>query len=480
MAFQSLPPLILPPNAPGTPLEGPVGPQGPAGPPGDTGPAGPPGSGGGSNIFIYRDSEPSPSGNVFATWAGAYAAAIAVNGPATITMDDTLNQCSIPLNAGDFDLHQITLAGQGGQFTTVFVIFDGVTFNEGVFRVTDGLVIFTEFSNPTYLITPLKSQTLTIDNFSVFGVDGVGGIFDFSAGPGDLTLNLNNIGGAIDDGAGNPFIQFGTGDSNCEIIMGDGAFIGSGFADGTSGSVNIDVYSSSVDIPISFLVSDSIIDVDINWNEQSYQVEPFRGNALPSVPDFSKNINIGTMFYHTTDGKPLWWDGSAWNDAGIAAGAYKPSYFHYTMSGPQTTHLTTGEHLDLNNLLVGWTPNGSPPYIGFTSAVYPSSGQVVLTFSPTSNVGFKLTGSLGALFDGNIAIQWWDTTNNVGIGNVTGNVGNGIAGEAIAILPPSYATTQILVELRLVFVSGTTFIGENTAGGFILPWAIVETIGAPQ
>lgn len=470
---QVLPPLFLETNAPGTPIEGPIGPQGPVGPPGSTGPAGPSG-GGGSNLFIYRDTEPSPTGNMFATWAGAYAAAIAVNSPATIMIDDSLNTCSIPLGAGNFDLHQITLIGNGKQFNVVFVVNEGVTWNEGVYRITGGLLVFTEYTSNSYLITSTKDVEIIIDEFSLMGPDGQGGIIDLSSGTSNLSLKLYSGSAAIGS-----FVNFGNSGSNCEIVMGEGSVITSDFHSGTSGNVNIDVFSLSVSIPASFTVLDNIIDVDINWTSNSDQLAPFSGNSLPTLPDFSKNIERGTMFFHDSgNGQPLWWNGSNWVDAGTG---YQPQYFQFTLSTPQVANLATGEHIPFDVFQASWVPNGQVQLISpIGGSIYANAGRTFLSFQVGTNVGYKLVGNLGSLFDGSIAIQWWDMTNNIGLGNITGNIGGGFSGDAVAILQPSYSTVTIEVELRLVFVSGTTFIGENSAAGFVFPWATIETIGVAQ
>jgi len=78
-------------------VAGATGPQGVTGPFGPTGPQGPAGpESGGGNVFVYRDSEPSPNNTtVFASFDEAYSAAISTNAPAVIVSDDTLGDCVV-------------------------------------------------------------------------------------------------------------------------------------------------------------------------------------------------------------------------------------------------------------------------------------------------------------------------------------------------------------------------------------------------
>jgi hypothetical protein len=157
---------------------------------------------------------------------------------------------------------------------------------------------------------------------------------------------------------------------------------------------------------------------------------------------------------------------------------YLPSYAYAKRTAPQTDDLTTGDHIKFNTYSA---ENPSQSYIVMNdSDGNPECGRFVLQFTSGNNVGYKLRGSLGSLFDGTITIQWWDVTNNQPLGNVTGNAGSGTPGEAVAIIFKDWSASSIVVELRLTFAQSVTFIGENTSGGFILPWAMIETIGSPQ
>lgn len=87
----------------------------------------------GGDIFIFRPAEPSPSGNVFASWLLLVTAAAAVVGPKIVYFDDTLAPCVIPAGAWDFGSCTSFIgcdglpSGSGGPNTTPLTIDDGAT-----------------------------------------------------------------------------------------------------------------------------------------------------------------------------------------------------------------------------------------------------------------------------------------------------------------------------------------------------------------
>lgn len=63
------------------------------------------------STFVYRDSEPNPSGNVYASFASAYAARKLIKGSAVIEIDDTLNSGNAQITPGIYDLTDTFLGG---------------------------------------------------------------------------------------------------------------------------------------------------------------------------------------------------------------------------------------------------------------------------------------------------------------------------------------------------------------------------------
>lgn len=95
------------------------------------------------DIYIFRPTEPAPSGNVFATWAALYAALQADPGRGkTIYFDDALAAVTIPVGAYDFGegctFRGILPAVNSASTNRVQVsCANGVTFTSALYEVSD-------------------------------------------------------------------------------------------------------------------------------------------------------------------------------------------------------------------------------------------------------------------------------------------------------------------------------------------------------
>jgi hypothetical protein len=499
MTSQILPPLILPTNTSGTPVAGPVGPQGPAGPsgtngtngfpgaPGSPGVQGPPGpqgpAGSGGNVFVYRDSEPSPSGNIFATWAATYVAAhtavLAAKQQVTIIIDSSLHACAIPINAGDFDLSLITLSGPDptGNIFSTLNINDGVTFNEGLSQIKDGLTININFASLTAaLMTPthdvnifmenkcnlfanmgyfinaeihdVGAQLYLGDNCQIGGDNGLGFILWAGQNGGDLELTITGKEGVNirPDSVGG--ITRATLTINVESLGGQNFFPGS---DNNNQAI-WPYYTGSTP--------------RYNYLQKAQDLKPFVGGTNIVGPPTNPFVQVGTMLYDGTN--PFWWNGTAW-----ATLSYHPDYAFITNSAAQITGIVTGGHVNFD----------TPVAQVNNRAGYSSNGRLFISYFTGFSETVKVVGNPGYC-DGIIFYQWWDLTNNVGVGNVASNfVVGGPLSDVVAILPSTYAPsgTNIFLELRLTFVPGTpTTIGTTSPGGTVLPWVTLEGIGTLQ
>lgn len=203
---------------------------------------------------------------------------------------------------------------------------------------------------------------------------------------------------------------------------------------------------------------------------------PMAGDVQGYTDDTQIGALQGKDLYltNTTDGNVLTWSATNNRLELDAPTAYSPEFYQATSSAPMSNPVT-GDYVDFGTEIEAVTSY----YINTAG-----NNQYTLFFgsdsTPPLNVSYRLKSNIGSLYDGSFTYQWWDVTNNRGIGNVSGSVGGGVAGEVFAYLPYDYASSPITVGVQLTFVSGTTFIGENTAGGFILPWVTIETLGAPR
>lgn len=473
---QVLLPLNLVPNAPGTPVEGPVGPQGPAGPSGSTGPAGPPGSGGGdgygSNVFIYQPFPfgPTPPTNTFITFQEAYDAAIATAVPATIVFDDTHFECDI--FAGTYDLSQITLQGRLSLDEQVVVFIKDQVIFTGLYKVNNIALLYDGTSNPLITFDGVD-QLMYMENGAFITTINTSPFYSF-INSATITIHLG-INCNIQPSTSNPVIIL----DECEISInldGAGSSISNDAAKvaipGNSSFVELQVTNAAVgNVPSAFIDPD--IDTGYDSETQALYIQPLFGSTSQRPTD--PFVRSGMMFYDDSLNLPIWWDGSQWKESNKP---YLPEYLQITIDSPQTTGLVTGGHINFNTPIVS---------AGNTYGGYSSPGTLFVNFNDSTqginytNVGHKLVANLGD-FDGTIIYQWWDKTNDVGLGNIAGNAGNAKLSDAVAFIPNDYMHNQnvaVFIELRLLFVGGTTAIGENTSGGFILPWATMESIGTP-
>lgn len=545
---QILPPLNLPPNGGG------VAPSNP-----NQGPPGPPGPAGSNSAFVYRDSEPNPSDNVFATWQGAYNAAIATNAPATIIIDSSLNTCSIPLNAGDFDLHQITLSGIGLTIGSFLVINAGVTFSRGLLRITNNLSV-----NTTSEGIALATMTAS-DWFGLVMDNGANLINQKSVPLFDLTNSTNNIFLSVDssayisgNGAGAEVFNAGNSGINFFVYVGELATVDQYTFAGTSssemfqtvnplahnytnvypsyaGTVNntslgkaglLHPFSSAEPLPnptgsvYTIETGSMIYDTTNNnpywWNGSSWQSisqQVITGYATYGTPE-PPLTGVGSMVYNTFNQIPYWWNGSGWQASylggditGVAdnnsitriqghfldtSNTIDGYVITYTAAGSEFTLRPAGVPTEFINATLNSPQTGVNPgdfiiwnkNLARSTSIYldmVTPDQFILNFSSGPNVSFKLIADINAITSGNFDYQWWDITNNVGLGNISSSTGNAVPDEIIAIVPYNYSITSINVGVKILGETGSTTLGgTSNNGNLIVPWALVETIGVPR
>jgi hypothetical protein len=270
---------------------------------------------GGFEVFIYRDSEPNPKNNLFSTWINAYNAAFATNVPATIIIDNTLNSCSIPVNAGDFDLHQITLSGLSPTTISFLTINSGVTFNEGIGRVTNGLnITTTNDSTALATLTSADWTSLIIDNQASFTNGKSVPLFDFSNYTNNVILFVDTGASVSGNGSGAEFFTAGNSGISFDVYIGEKTTVDQyTFAGGSSPTINQTVNP----LANSFVTSYPNFSGTFNlfYIGQSGLLNPFSSSEpLPTPgPTVPFNIQIGTMIYDTSNSTPYWWNGSSWN-----------------------------------------------------------------------------------------------------------------------------------------------------------------------
>lgn len=277
--------------------------------------------GGGSNIFVYREAEPSPGGNVYATWEGAYNAAIATGAPCTIVVDGTHGSCQIPQDFGNVDLHQITLAGLGGGVAgpnSMLTVNPGVTWNQGFYRITAGLwVVCTTAPGAALGTLGDGIHYMYVDDDAMLASNNTSeATFDISQGFVQVYLNVDT-GFIIASSGSAPFFFFGSNSNATVNVNMDGAsYYDSNLVAGSAGTVNINyrtanlAYNSNLPDLNSFGGTVNVLPFALG-----VLVTPFTAGQPPSSFKGSVPIVVGATYFDTVQGKPYWWNGSAWVDA---------------------------------------------------------------------------------------------------------------------------------------------------------------------
>jgi hypothetical protein len=103
--------------------------------------------------FVFRPSEPSPSGNVFNAWASLVTAASAVRGTKIVYFDRSLAACTIPAGAWNFGSYTIFCGSNGQGPGTPVAIADGATL-VNVFEFVDLAI---DSQTTTFVINALSS-----------------------------------------------------------------------------------------------------------------------------------------------------------------------------------------------------------------------------------------------------------------------------------------------------------------------------------
>lgn len=184
-------------------------------------------------VFVYRDSEPNPKGNIFSTFNAAYNARKLTKSQASIEIDDTLNPGNAQITPGIYDLTDTVLTGTEsvpGLGTNLTCVGGNVTLQNlaGLKNVA------------------LKTNSTTTPNI-VMGGSGFGSIYLYNSsltsnGSAPLLLVQNNIVLYITLEAASNIINNGgsainlTGTSTVAILAYSGSSVGNNSISGIAGT----------------------------------------------------------------------------------------------------------------------------------------------------------------------------------------------------------------------------------------------------
>jgi len=153
--------------------------------------------------LIFRPGEPSPAGNVYASWTLLYTAFQATQGPQTIVFDDSLASCLIP--AGAYDMSRTAWVAAHTSASPITISFaPGVTLTQ--LPASIGFWLIVGCSGDATAVCTLTSG---VHNLTLYGSSirqsANTGPFIRADGPSELYLfveEVDGVGGVRNDGAG--------------------------------------------------------------------------------------------------------------------------------------------------------------------------------------------------------------------------------------------------------------------------------------
>lgn len=382
----------------------------------------------------------------------------------------------------DYDLSSITLSSTSAEGDDVeFIVYDGVTFNHGIAQI-DTLQVFSEFNYQQFLGTFLPGPSTNppvwrITGNSQFEPDNGGFIYDFS-----LTANFYPT--LVLSGQANVdlWVNFGSnGSVGINVNVSDSASFGNELVEGTQGNVNVQVLTALTD-DLPAAISGFGGSYNVNYMSRAETLAPFSDFGLPT-PAPNDPIRIGTMYFDHGQSQAFWWNGTTW--VSYTNPSFNTTNVYQAHASPQSGNLSAGDHVMFDSsdtVTAGGNINldASSPY---QTAPGPSIGRISLAadhlYKATFDPG-QVSGS------GNIYFQWVVYNSIFPAGQPMGNgtrMDDGTDAGDFASHGPcvAYIYTNSgsggagVIEVRIMFNSGMTGLGENAAAP-LYAWFTVEQV----
>lgn len=171
-----------------------------------------------ASVLVYRPGEPSPAGNVFASWAAlAQQLAVGPEGSKVVQIDDSLVSPA-PLDA-DADLTDVKLVGALRGAATFAEIAAGITLT-GLTQISDTLTLSSV--GPAAPITLAPGEVMVLSQGAALSGAGGGPVVEVVAAPPGVPPAIRFLHGA------------GTSGPGIAVAVGAGAFMVTQWGAGTS------------------------------------------------------------------------------------------------------------------------------------------------------------------------------------------------------------------------------------------------------
>lgn len=278
---------------------------------------------------------PGSSGgnNVYATWAGLYAALSSVNGPRFVVVDSSGGAATVP--SGSYALDQVTFSGKSGT-SSVLTFASGATMTAQQWYITGGL----QLQNAGAVVwTPATDAAVDIS----YGAGLIGVTSPFVSLTGTVNVGFRLLAGAGLQNVSSPVVTVAVGASAVVNAYSDSPPTANSVTG--AGTLTYEFDSSSpppaqpgigtyTKVPLSSVAAGNTVGIlpasqqasqtmggDVSGTTAAATVVALQGKAVSSTAPSTNNV--------------LTWNGSAWAPAAAAGGLSAP------VTGTTRTETTT-------------------------------------------------------------------------------------------------------------------------------------------
>lgn len=254
---------------------------------------------------VYRPGA-TQEDNVYPTWAGALESLASAAGPRVLSVDDSLATAFVP--AGTWDLTGIALTGRLTVGQTELHLLDGARLLN-LNRIAQTLTLINDGSTPAVEATVSADIPIVILDTGATIVGAGAPVVNVPPGATFLVVML--IGGALGDGA-LPAISIEAGGAVLVLAAALSTVNGSSLTGAGIGFVQVVSTAANIDTSQPGLVTPLQLGTTIELVNQQRWLIPLGGDTANRPTGV---LPTGYPYFDTDLGLPIWWNGSAWQDA---------------------------------------------------------------------------------------------------------------------------------------------------------------------
>lgn len=290
-----------------------------------------PSGGGSTNVFVYQQGG-TASGNVYTSFATAYAAFVSSGQPYAVFVIDN-SRGSPVVTGGPYDLSRIAFVAASSAQASVDLKFqNGVTVTNGILA-SNGVRLISVSSSPVYTLSGVQATVTYLENGAAILSEG-GSDFVHATGFSSWACYLGSNCRLGTAGPSNGNALNADEGTNCNLLFAPGSTLDAsclaGAADAITAQVLVGsvIYSNSQPSCPGFavvLMDDSYNHrysaQNSNWNpgDVGDALDILANTITNQGPAASRPASPTTaprVWFATDTGRVTWWDGSQWRDVG--------------------------------------------------------------------------------------------------------------------------------------------------------------------